>query len=197
MTIYAIVNNLISPATKDPMWTLISSNSILQGGNPYFVPDFAGRFEIRPALSIRIGKLGKGIPARFAYRYISGVAPCLVMAAADKLESLREAGMPWTQALSYDRSVAFGRYADIPADKIRDCSVDVTLQTGEKTDRIIMTADTMIPAEETIAALSRDNTLKTGDLIIAGVAAAGPEAHPATKVTLSLNGEVSLRFNIR
>lgn len=197
MTIYAIVNNLISPATKDPMWTLISSNSILQGGNPYFVPDFAGRFEIRPALSIRIGKLGKGIPARFAYRYVSGVAPCLVMAAADKLESLREAGMPWTQALSYDRSVAFGRYADIPADKIRDCSVDVTLQTAEITDRIIMTADTMIPAEETIAALSRDNTLKTGDLIIAGVAAAGPEAHPATKVTLSLNGEISLRFNIR
>ena len=72
MTIYAIVNSLLPDSALSgdprPVWTIVSSSGILQGGNPYFVPDFAERFEARTALALRIGKLGKGIAPKFAER---------------------------------------------------------------------------------------------------------------------------------
>lgn len=202
MTIYAIINELTNASeVKDsnaPIWTLVSNNSILQGGNPYFVPDFANTFELRPALAIKIGKLGKGIPARFAHRYISGVAPCSIMLATDLLERLKAAELPWTQALSYDRSTTFGLFSEISAEKIPNCSIDIQLESAENLLSLKWTAECMpCRIEEIIECLSRDNTLKTGDIIIAGVAKSGIMLYPGMRATMTLDGVKSPGFNIR
>ncbi len=100
MTIYAIVNSLLSSTEKDnpypPVWTLISQAAILQGGNPFFVPDFASKFEARTALAIKIGRLGKGIAPRFAHRYIDSAAPAVLFVASDLLEKYKNVGFPWS-----------------------------------------------------------------------------------------------------
>lgn len=202
MTIYAIINNLTdTPETRDsqdPVWTIVSSNSILQGGNPYFVPDFANTFELRTALAVKIGKLGKSIPARFAHRYINGVAPCQMMVATDMLEKLKKAGLPWTQALSYDRSTAFGTFTELPTDKIAKCAIEVVLESAGNRQTLIWTTENIpYSIEETIESISRDNTLKTGDIIIIGIAKHGPALHPGMRATMALDGVQSPGFNIR
>lgn len=202
MTIYAIINELSNASeVKDsntPIWTLVSNSSLLQGGNPYFVPDFANTFELRPALAVKIGKLGKGIPARFAHRYISGVAPCSMMLATDLLERLKTEGLPWTQALSYDRSTTFGLFTEISAEKIASCTINVQLESADNTQSLKWTADYMpCRIEEIIECLSRDNTLKTGDIIIAGVAKSGILLTPGMRATMTLDGVKSPGFNIR
>ncbi len=202
MTIYAIVNNLLSSSDgKDsslPVWTLISPAGILQGGNPYFVPDFAGRFEARLALAVRVGKLGKGIAPRFVDRYVDSVAPCVIFIATDLLQSLRRQGLPWTSALSYDKCLAIGKFFPISIEDISKCEIKLSLDSHEQHIESCWNSDTLHPdIKETLAALSRDNTLKTGDVILLGIDASGPEVKPDMRATLGLNGINSLAFNIR
>lgn len=202
MTIYAIVNNLIpdkqSAGASSPIWTLLSPSAILQGGNPYFVPDFDTSFEARLALAVKIGKLGKSIAPRFAYRYIEAVAPAVVIVAACRLRSLMEERLPWTSALSYDRSLALGKFHHMDDGVISDCGCGMILESdGGACKESLGLCSPSIPLDEIIAAISRDNTLKTGDIILTRLAGEGPEVRPGMKLRLIMEGEDSLRFNIR
>ena len=202
MTIYAIVNNMIeggAGTTDSPaVWTIVSGASILQGGNPFFVPDFAKRFEARLALAVKIAKLGKGIAPRFAYRYAGAAAPCILFTAADKLDDLRRHGLPWTPALSYDKCIALGNFRDIEFSEIDKSLVTLRLETPDSHTESALNQESLKPdITEAIRAISVDNTLKTGDIILLGVSAEGPEIEPGQKAILSLNGEETLRFNIR
>lgn len=202
MTIYALVNNLLSsPESHDasrPVWTLISQAAILQGGNPFFVPDFADRFEARTALAIKIGRLGKGIAPRFAHRYIEAVAPAILFVASDMLKNFQDAGFPWTQALSYDRALALGKFTDSSLEQAKKCTLTLSIESQKSPSEINWSAENLCPAiEETIAAISRDNALKMGDIILVGIAAEGPQVNPDMRAHLSLNGTDSLSFNIR
>lgn len=202
MTIYAIVNPLISDNTghlvDNPLWMVMSPSSILQGGNPYFVPDFADTFEARPALALRIGKLGKGISPRFVARYIESVAPASLMIASDLLQSLQSAGLPWSEAISYDRSLALGKFIALPYGNIPTCTVAMNMHTPEKTDTLTWRPSELpFSIEDIISSISRDNALKTGDVIIAGIATTGLALRPGPQVELKLDNTQSLRFNIR
>ncbi len=199
MTIYAIVNDIIgSPPASAPCWTLISQSGILQGGNPYFVPDFAERFEARTALAVRLGKLGKGIATRFVSRYVDAVAPAVLFVAADRLSSLRADGLPWASAISYDRCLAIGRFTSMPYDGIIQSKGTLSLksvETGISSQYIFGHGCPSL--DEVVAAISRDNTLKTGDIILMGISGKGPEATPGLRATLMLNGDETRAFKIR
>lgn len=202
MTIYAIVDNLISSAKESPegdsLWSVISASAILQGGNPYFVPDFAERFEARGALALRIGKLGKSISPRFAHRYVDAIAPATLMVAKDMLEKLRKSGLPWSKAISYDRSVAIGSFRHVDFNAIAETKAEMLHQSeGETTCIDIATEETTGHLEKIISDISRDNALKTGDIILTGVKESGPTMHPGERMILKLGGEEVLKFNIR
>lgn len=202
MTTYAIVNDFLNGRDDTmpgrPVWATISASAILQGGNPYFVPDFASRFEARAALAARIGKLGKGISPRFAHRYVDSIAPAAVFVATDMLERLRASALPWTPAISYDRSLALGRFTKTDFNDIAGCRCSITLTGADGKAEVICNASLSIKdLEDTIAAISSDNTLKTGDILLLGLSGTGPEARPDQRATLMINGEESLGFNVR
>ncbi len=202
MTIYAIVNNLIPIQTggyvTPPVWTLISQAAILQGGNPFFVPDFASVFEARPALAVKIGRLGKGIAPRFASRYVEAAAPAVVFVASDLLQSLKESGFPWTQAISYDRALALGKFSNISLEECKSCEIKLAIESKDSSIVEKWTSDSIVPGiEETIAAVSRDNALKMGDIFLFGIADSGPVVVPDMRARLLFDGIDSLAFNIR
>ena len=202
MTIYAIVNNLLpdpdAECNGSPIRTIISQAVILQGGNPYFVPDFAKHFEARLGLAVKIGKLGKGIAPRFASRYVDSAAPCVLFVASDLLQALRKQGLPWTSALSYDKCLAIGKFAPISMDTYKQSNIRLTLESSADSTDTHWSADLINPdIEETLAMLSRDNTLKTGDMILCGIAGTGPEVFPDLRASLSLNDNDHFKFNIR
>lgn len=200
MTVYAIVNHLLDGNTTcdDLVWTVLSPSAILQGGNPYFVPDFDSLFEARPALAIRIGKLGKGIAPRFAHRYIDGVAPASMMIACNLLDNLRKSGLPWSKAISYDRSLAVGQFANLPIEEISAASVSLDIINGDEVNSFKSNVTCLsCSIEEIISILSRDNALKTGDYIVIASPQSGPVIEPGPRVELRLNDEKPLKFNIR
>lgn len=200
MTIYAIVNSLLpsSPNTSHPVWTLISPAGILQGGNPYFVPDFASVFEARMTMAVRIGKLGKGIAQRFVSRYIDAVAPAVMFVATDLLHQLKADGCPWTAALSYDRCLAIGKFRPMSFEEIKNCKCSIELHSTDSSDVTTFNNSNMSPTPaEIVEAISRDNTLKTGDILLTGLSGGGLQVKPGLRAILRMNGEESLRFNIR
>ncbi len=202
MTIYAIVNNLASSSTcssvSSPVWTLISQAAILQGGNPFFVPDFADRFEARVALAIKIGRLGKGIAPRFAGRYVEAAAPAILFIASDYLKEIQASGLPWTQAISYDRALALGKFTDISLEQAKKSGISLSIESQDVATELKWSAESISPGiEEIISAISRDNALKMGDIILIGISESGPEVHPDMRAHLYLDDSESLAFNIR
>lgn len=194
MTIYCLIDN----PSGLPIWAVLSGASILQGGNPYFVPDFAERFEARPSLAIRIGKLGKGFASRFSSRYAESVAPCAVMVATDLLFRLQSEGLPWSRALCYDRSLAFGSFTNRVFEEITTSTIDIRLESAGMTSCMSYSCQEIsIGVADAICAVARDNTLKTGDIIILPLPSAGIPVCQGASATLILDGETSVKFNIR
>lgn len=203
MTIYNVIDNHKAScdiSEQRPInWTILSGATILQGGNPFFIPDFARRFEARLSMAMRICRLGKNIAPRFAHRYVDAVAPCINFIAADLLESLRDAGLPWTKAVCFDRSAAFGKYAPFDIDSVDQASVSllITSGSGSMEQCLWHPSELRIPAREAISLISRDNTLKNGDVVMVGTASSGPAVEIGQHAVLSLDGNVSVEFNIR
>ena len=69
--------------TEAPVLFTKADSSLLKSGKPFFVPDFMGRIDYEAELVIRICRLGKNIPQRFAHRYYDAVTVGIDFTARD------------------------------------------------------------------------------------------------------------------
>ena len=58
---------------EEPVVFTKADSALLKDGKPFFVPDYLGRVDYETELVVRICRLGKGIPERFAHRYYDAV----------------------------------------------------------------------------------------------------------------------------
>lgn len=95
-----------------------ADSALLNNGKPFFIPDHLGRIEYETELVVRICKLGKTIPQRFAHRYYDAVTVGIDFTAREMQKKLREAGQPWELAKGFDGSAVIGEWVDVQ--KFRD-----------------------------------------------------------------------------
>lgn len=151
-----------------------ADSSLLKSGKPFFVPDFMGRIDYEAELVIRICRLGKNIPQRFAHRYYDAVTVGIDFTARDVQQQLREKGLPWDLSKSFDGAAAIGEW--VSKDKFLDVQalrfhLDINGQTVQEG----CTADMVFGIDEIVAYISQYFTLKTGDVIFTGTpAGVGP-----------------------
>lgn len=159
----------------------MQESTVLRSGNPFFVPDFDTEFRAYPSLCLRIGRLGKGIAPRFAHRYFESWTMGVAVIATDTLKRLREHGEPWSAAVSFDRSCWLGNLQ--PIDTLLEYDT-FEVECGET--RLTYDVSKITPAkEELISILSRDNTLKNGDLILAALDPRGITLTPGQHLKIS------------
>lgn len=170
MKIFCITGNRSSEET--PLsWYVLTDSSILRSDNPFFVPDFDTEFIACPSLAVRIDRLGKSIAPRFASRYYNEATVGVVVVARRLLGELRREGMPWDRAVAFDRSCFIGEFR--AASTILDGG-DIELTCGDS--RILINAGQLrLGVDETVAEVSRTNTLKTGDLILCSLPFPAPK----------------------
>ena len=160
--------------TEAPVLFTKADSSLLKSGKPFFVPDFMGRIDYEAELVIRICRLGKNIPQRFAHRYYDAVTVGIDFTARDVQQQLREKGLPWDLSKSFDGAAAIGEW--VGKDKFLDVQalrfhLDITGQTVQEG----CTADMVFGIDEIVAYISQYFTLKTGDVIFTGTpAGVGP-----------------------
>jgi len=162
--------------TEEPVIFIKADSALLKDGKPFFVPDWSDRVDYEAELVVRICRLGKGIPERFAHRYYDAVTVGVDFTARDWQEKARRQGLPWEISKGFDGSACIGEWICRdeqglwPAGQGRKDigQLNFRLDINGETVQQGCTADMYYSVDALIAYISRFFTLKTGDLLFTG-----------------------------
>ena len=159
---------------EEPVIFLKADSSLLKDHKPFFIPDFMGRIDYETEIVVRISRLGKGIPERFAHRYYHAVTVGIDFTARDMQAKARKEGLPWDICKGFDGAACIGEW--IEKDRFLSLdALDFHLDINGKTVQKGSTSDMLYKIDEIIAYISKFYTLKTGDMIYTGTpAGVGP-----------------------
>ena len=178
-----------------PIIFMKPDSAIIKNGKHFYVPDFLGRVDYEAEIVVRINKLGKSIPARFAHRYYDAITVGIDFTARDWQRRLIAAGEPWDMSKGFDGSAVLGEFRPIERYDINDIDFSLTIN-----DEVVQSANTsqmLFPVDEIIAYVSRFCTLKTGDLIFTGTPAGSGPAEIGTHLKGYIGDDKVLDFHVR
>ncbi len=157
--------------TEEPVIFTKADSALVTRGRPFFIPDFTKRCDYETELVVRICRLGRSIPQRFAHRYYDAVTVGIDFTARDVQERLRAKGHPWEICKGFDGSAVVGEF--IPKEALgRDIQdLHFRLDINGKTVQEGHTADMQRSVDELVSYISQFFTLKTGDLLYTGTPA--------------------------
>lgn len=178
-----------------PMIFMKPDSAIIKNGKHFYVPDFLGRVDYETEIVVRINKLGKSIPARFAYRYYDAITVGIDFTARDMQRAFIEAGAPWELSKGFDGSAVLGEFRPVEQYDINDVPFSLTID--DKVVQSASTAQMLFKVDEIIAYISRFCTLKTGDLIFTGTPAGSGPVSIGTHLRGYINDDKVLDFQVR
>lgn len=182
---YPAYNKTENPAfviPEEPVVFSKADSALLKDGKPFFLPDFAEPCEAHVELVVRIGRLGKCIPERFALRYCDAVTVGISFVARRLFERCRAAGLPWELSTGFDGAAAVGRF--LPADGLDLSDLRFRLDDRGGEVRRGWSGAMRWPVGKLIAHVSQFYTLRQGDLLFTGA----PEAAYPVAIGQSLEG---------
>lgn len=178
-----------------PMIFMKPDSAIIKNGKHFYVPDFLGRVDYEAEIVVRICKLGKSIPARFAYRYYDAITVGIDFTARDMQRAFIEAGAPWELSKGFDGSAVLGEFRSVEQYDIDNVPFSLTID--DKVVQSATTAEMLFKVDEIIAYISRFCTLKTGDLIFTGTPAGSGPVAIGTHLKGFIGEEKVLDFHVR
>lgn len=181
---------------ESPVIFLKADSALLKDHKPFFIPDHLGRIDYETELVVRISKLGKTIPQRFAHRYYDAVTVGIDFTARELQQKLREEGKPWDLCKGFDGAAAIGEW--VPVEKFRDIqTIHFHLDINGKTVQEGCTSDMLYKVDELIAYISQYFTLKTGDILYTGTPAGVGPVHIDDKLEGYVEDRKVLQFNCK
>lgn len=189
------LNNTLS--LKEPVIFTKPESAVLKEGRPFFIPDFAKRFDYETEIVVRINRLGKSIAERFAHRYYDEVTVGIDFTARDLQNELKEKGLPWDLCKGFDGSAAIGEW--IKTDELGKDMNDLNfhLDIDGKMVQKGWTGDMIHSIDRIVAFVSQYFTLKTGDVIFTGTPAGVGPVSENQHLTAYLEDRKVLEFNIK
>mgnify|MGYP002517742100 FL=1 len=181
---------------EEPVIFTKADSALLKAHKPFFVPDFMGRIDYETELVVRVCRLGKTIPERFAHRYYDAVTVGIDFTARDVQQRLRAAGQPWELSKGFDGSAAIGdwvgkeRFLNVQSLRFH---LDINGQTVQEG----YTGDMLFSVDHIVAYISRYFTLKTGDLIFTGTPVGVGPVHIDDHIEGYLEESTVLEFNCK
>lgn len=181
---------------EEPVIFTKADSSLLKDGKPFFLPEEMGRVDYETELVVRICKLGKSIPQRFAHRYYDAVTVGIDFTARELQQRLRAEGKPWDLCKGFDGAAVIGQWVDIA--KFRDIqAIHFHLDINGHTVQQGCSSDMLFKVDEIIAYISRYFTLKTGDLLYTGTPVGVGPVHINDHLTGWIDDRKVLEFNVK
>ncbi len=168
----------------EPAACWLSDSCLLREGRPFYVPGFDDDFRLFPSLVLRIDRVGKEVAERFAPRYWSEAAFWLNARACTLLRELQGRGLPVATAVAFDNSLVSAPFFPLDAEGVAAFSAAVSVN-GSEVCRW-SASQLVLDAPRAIAAMSRCNTLKTGDMLMLGFPEPGIKVQPGDTVSVSV-----------
>lgn len=205
MKIFAIENSyarnnkkagctLYKPST--PVVFLKADTALLKNSKPFFIPDWSEDVTYGAALVVRICRLGKSVPVRFARRYYDAVTVGVDFTARDVLRKLRSEGLPWELSKSFDGAAAIGEWVDV--ENFSDIqALSFRLDINGATVQKGCTSEMLFKVDEMVAYISKFFTLKTGDILYTGTLSDEGVPHIDDHMTGYIEDRKVLEFNCK
>lgn len=194
MKTIVIVNN-IKGREAPRAFVDIPDSCMIRSGKPFFIPEFDDEFRPYISLAVRINRLGKCVASKFADRYWNEITLGVSIRGEKTLAELRKNGLPWSEALVFDRSLIIGDF--VSRDDFREEGGFI----AEYGDNQLIIDDSMLEADidEAITIVSRNNTIKQGDIILTGLLPMPSALKATSRITGRTNnsGQLILTTNIR
>ena len=173
-----------------------ADSALLKSHKPFFVPDHMGRIDYETEVVIRICRLGKSIPERFAHRYYDAVTVGIDFTARDVQRQLSAQGLPWDLSKGFDGSAAIGDWVSkdlLPSVQALRFHLDINGSSVLQG----CTCDMLFGIDRIVAYISQYFTLKTGDLIFTGTPAGVGPVHIDDHIEGYIEERKVLEFNCK
>ncbi|MCR4773636.1 MAG: fumarylacetoacetate hydrolase family protein [Prevotella sp.] len=181
---------------EEPVIFTKPDSAVLNQHKPFFIPDDLGQIDYEAEVVVRICKLGKNIPQRFAHRYYDAVSLGIDFTARELQRRLRSEGKPWEMCKGFDGSAAIGDWVEL--DKFRDVqAIHFHLDVNGKTVQDSCTSEMLYKVDELIAYISKYITLKTGDWLFTGTPSGVGPVHIDDHLEGYLEDRKVLEFNCK
>jgi len=186
------IEELNNDRPDEPVVFLKPDSSILLKQHPFVIPEFTDDVHHEVELLVKINKVGKYIEPKFASNYYDEIGLGIDFTARDLQAKLKEKGLPWEKAKSFDGSAVIGEFYPKSDSKTLEDLEFKLVKNGE----IVQLGNTkhMIwKIDELISHVSQYFTLKKGDIIFTGT----PEGVAAVKPNDILEGYLEEKKSFR
>ena len=182
---------------KEPTIFMKPDTALLRGGMPFFIPDWAERFDYECELVYRISRLGRCIEPRFAHRYYDAVGLGIDFTARDLQERQRSEGLPWEISKGFDQSAAISPRFISMSDIADARDIRFELRVNGELRQSGTSGEMTHGIDEIISYVSRYFSLRIGDLIFTGTPAGVGPVKIGDRLTGTINGQEMLDFMIK
>ncbi|MEN9363452.1 MAG: 5-carboxymethyl-2-hydroxymuconate Delta-isomerase [Bacteroidota bacterium] len=181
------IKELSNDRPSEPV-VFIKPDTALLDTNTFYYPRFSKDIHYELELVFRIGKIGKNIEAKFAYKYIDAYGLGIDFTARDVQAKLKDKGLPWEKAKAFNGSAFISDLKPFDSalfDQPIKFHLDLNGQLVQSGDSSLMIWN----VSELIEEVSTYFTLKTGDIIFTGTPAGVGPVQIGDKLTGFLSSE--------
>ena len=187
---------LNNPVPEKPVFFMKPDSALVIKNRPFYYPDFSKDVHHELEVVIKINRLGRSIPEKFAHRYFNEIALGIDFTARDLQAEMKKKGLPWEIAKGFDYSAPVSEF--FPVKDYEDVhSLDFFLDINGEKVQVGNTSDMIFSFEQIIAYVSRFMTLKTGDLIFTGTPAGVGPVQINDRLEAYLAGQKLMDFMVK
>jgi len=161
------IDELGNTTQEDPVVFLKPDSAVINGNQPFFIPDIFSDVHHELELLVKINKVGKYIDKEFAHTYYDKIGLGLDFTARDLQKKLKLNGLPWEKAKAFDGSALIGKWVS-KSNFMNLSNINFSLKKNQFLVQIGNTSDMIWGIDEIISYISRYFTLKIGDIIFTG-----------------------------
>ena len=156
--------------TDEPIIFMKPKSALVQGHTPFYYPEFTNDLHYEAELVLRISKNGKYVQEKHASNYYNGISVGIDFTARDIQNQLKENGLPWEKAKSFDNSAVVGKFIDIsPSFDKKDINFSLA-----KNKEIVQKGNSgamLFSIDRIVSNISNYFSINIGDLIFTGTPA--------------------------
>jgi 2-keto-4-pentenoate hydratase/2-oxohepta-3-ene-1,7-dioic acid hydratase in catechol pathway len=156
--------------TDEPIIFMKPKSALVQGHTPFYYPEFTNDLHYEGELVLRISKNGKYIQEKHASNYYNGISVGIDFTARDIQSYLKENGLPWEKAKSFDNSAVVGKFIDI-SPSFDKKNINFSLAKNKEIVQKANSGDMIFSIDRIVSNISNYFSINIGDLIFTGTPA--------------------------
>lgn len=192
----AHIDELKNERPDEPVVFIKPDSAVLPKEQDFYIPEFSSDVHYEVEVLIKIKKVGKHIPEKFAHKYYDEVGLGIDFTARDLQSKLKEKGLPWEKAKGFDGAAVVGKW--LPKDRFKD--VNNLRFSLFKNDGLVQSGNTGLmlwKIDELIAHVSTYFMLKKGDILFTGTPSGVGKVEPNDYLVGTIEDEEFFTINVK